>query len=424
MTSILKGGAKLFSDTEQTVAANTVTTMASRTYGLQLNADGQLVVNVPWVDTNTQIPNTDTTYTHSWADSGANAILRLTAGGDGSGNDDLTIVAGSNITLTPSGDNLTISATDTNTQLSNSEVTGMPLTGISIVDGTISATSTILEALGYLEHRVNLNDAKVSDVNHNTITDLSWDATTRTISSSDGNDAVLSIANSTNAGLLSSALYDNIITNNAKVSDINHNTITDLSATHNATNVEIHSSDGNDATINAASASAAGVVTNGAQTFGGTKTFSAISVGDLTVTGTMLTKDSQQVNIGDAIIMLNAEEAGTPSENAGFEVERGTSSNVSFLWDESVDYFKLTNDGTNYHAVSRKYATDITGDAASTDFVVTHNLGTTDVVVSIKEATTSEVIMADVEITSTSQITVTLNPTQANGKVYRVVVIG
>ncbi len=60
--------------------------------------------------------DTDTTYTHTWEDSSDDAILRLTAGGSGSGNDDLTIVAGSNITLTPSGDNLTIAATDTNTQ--------------------------------------------------------------------------------------------------------------------------------------------------------------------------------------------------------------------------------------------------------------------------------------------------------------------
>ena len=60
----------------------------------------------------------DTTYTHTWVDSSSDAILRLTAGGSGSGNDDLTIVAGSNITLTPSGDNLTIAATDTNTTYS------------------------------------------------------------------------------------------------------------------------------------------------------------------------------------------------------------------------------------------------------------------------------------------------------------------
>ena len=49
--------------------------------------------------------DTNTTYTQSWQDSGDNAILRLTAGGSGSGNNDLTLVAGNNITLTPDNNN-------------------------------------------------------------------------------------------------------------------------------------------------------------------------------------------------------------------------------------------------------------------------------------------------------------------------------
>ena len=52
-TATTKGGIELFSDTDQSVAATAVSTTASRTYGLQLNSDGQGVVNVPWVDTNT-----------------------------------------------------------------------------------------------------------------------------------------------------------------------------------------------------------------------------------------------------------------------------------------------------------------------------------------------------------------------------------
>ncbi len=52
---------------------------------------------------------------------------------------------------------------------------------------------------------------------------------------------------------------------------------------------------------------------------------------DLTVTGTLLTKNAQEVNIGDAVIKLNAEETGTASENAGIEVERGTGTNTSIL---------------------------------------------------------------------------------------------
>ena len=50
-TSAILGGVELFSDTVQSVAANSVTATSSRTYGLQLNSAGQAVVNVPWSDT-------------------------------------------------------------------------------------------------------------------------------------------------------------------------------------------------------------------------------------------------------------------------------------------------------------------------------------------------------------------------------------
>lgn len=54
---------RLFSDTEQSVGANTVTSESGRTYGIQFNADNQAVVNVPWTDTdtNTNIYTTDGT---------------------------------------------------------------------------------------------------------------------------------------------------------------------------------------------------------------------------------------------------------------------------------------------------------------------------------------------------------------------------
>jgi len=52
-TSTVRGGIELFSNTDQSVAANSVSSTAGRTYGSQLNSNGQLVVNVPWTDTNT-----------------------------------------------------------------------------------------------------------------------------------------------------------------------------------------------------------------------------------------------------------------------------------------------------------------------------------------------------------------------------------
>jgi len=63
----------------------------------------------------------------------------------------------------------------------------------------------------------------------------------------------------------------------------------------------------------------------------------AIVNGDLTVSGTTTTVNSNDVNIADSTLTLNSDESGAPSQDAGIVIERGTSSNVSFLWDESED---------------------------------------------------------------------------------------
>lgn len=52
-TASAVGLVKLGSDTIQNVAANAITNTASRTYAVQNNSNGQMVVNVPWTDTNT-----------------------------------------------------------------------------------------------------------------------------------------------------------------------------------------------------------------------------------------------------------------------------------------------------------------------------------------------------------------------------------
>jgi microcystin-dependent protein len=63
--------------------------------------------------------------------------------------------------------------------------------------------------------------------------------------------------------------------------------------------------------------------------------------GNLTVSGTTTYINTQTLNIGDNIITLNADETGTPSADAGIEVERGNLSNKSFIWDESEDEWSV-----------------------------------------------------------------------------------
>ena len=84
--------------------------------------------------------------------------------------------------------------------------------------------------------------------------------------------------------------------------------------------------------------------------------------GNLTVNGTTTTVNSNTVAIGDSIMLLNNDETGTPSENAGLEVERGTSTNVSILWNEGSDYWQI-NDGstTSKLLTAGNFAASFTG---------------------------------------------------------------
>ena len=70
--------------------------------------------------------------------------------------------------------------------------------------------------------------------------------------------------------------------------------------------------------------------------------------GNLTVSGTQTVIDTNTVNIGDNIITLNSDETGTPSQNAGIEVERGSATNVVLRWNETSDKWQITNDGSSY----------------------------------------------------------------------------
>jgi len=76
----------------------------------------------------------------------------------------------------------------------------------------------------------------------------------------------------------------------------------------------------------------------------GDNTGTVVIAGDLTVNGTTTTVNSNTVAIGDSIIVLNSDETGAASQNGGFEVERGTDANVSFVWNETDDKWDLNDE--------------------------------------------------------------------------------
>ena len=70
--------------------------------------------------------------------------------------------------------------------------------------------------------------------------------------------------------------------------------------------------------------------------------------GNLTVSGTTTTLNTETLAIEDNIIVLNSNVSSSPSTNAGIEIERGTSTNVSLRWNETDDKWQFTNDGSTY----------------------------------------------------------------------------
>ena len=70
--------------------------------------------------------------------------------------------------------------------------------------------------------------------------------------------------------------------------------------------------------------------------------------GNLTVLGKTSALETNNTVIYDNIITLNGGVTDVPSLNAGIEVNRGSSANVSVRWNESYQKWQLTNDGSTY----------------------------------------------------------------------------
>lgn len=184
-----------------------------------------------------------------------------------------------------------------------------------------------------------------------------------------------------------------------------------------------------------------------------------VIAGNLTVQGSTTTVDSNTVNIGDAMLSLNADIAvdGTPSEDAGIEVQRGSGTNKKFYWDETLDSWRVGGQliiddvpadsspststriltekvhasdttiqqitvadiGTTLGVGSHSILLDATNRAnvskSSNTYTVTHGLGSKLVNVQVVDATTYETIFVDIARTTVNAVTVAFADTVDNG---------
>jgi hypothetical protein len=75
-----------------------------------------------------------------------------------------------------------------------------------------------------------------------------------------------------------------------------------------------------------------------------TGSFSANNItisGNLIVSGTYTTINTEIIDLADNKIVLNSNHVGAPTEDAGLIVNRGTSSNIELIWDETNDYWSV-----------------------------------------------------------------------------------
>ena len=321
--------------------------------------------------------------------------------------DTLTFAAGEGINTTVTNNTITIAGEDAST--SNKGVASFNSDDFNTTDGHVELEDTVVKtvttdsgALTPSGHGLSILGGEGIDVTHA--------GTSITVAGED--------ASTTNKGVASFADADFTVTSGA-VTIKNVNLATQTTGNYIATIA---------GTTNEVTVSGSGSE-NSAVTIGlpddVTITNNLTVGGNLNVTGTINSVNTTQVNIVDNKINLNTDFTGDPTVDAGIRVERGNASDVEILWNETNDNWTLTNNGTNYHSIVRKFASDITTtESAPFTFTATHNLGTRDVTVQVfATASPYNQIECDVDHTSTSVVTLTFAAAPTAGA-YRVVITG
>jgi hypothetical protein len=78
--------------------------------------------------------------------------------------------------------------------------------------------------------------------------------------------------------------------------------------------------------------------------------------GNLAINGTTTSVNTTNTNITDRVITLNKGEAGpgvtSPSPYSGIEVDRGTEANVQLRWNETLEYWEISDKDGNFAEIT------------------------------------------------------------------------
>lgn len=170
----------------------------------------------------------------------------------------------------------------------------------------------------------------------------------------------------------------------------------------------------------------------------------ALAVGDRV----LLTAQANDTENGIYVVTNAGEDGPTPPAEAAILtrsndfndstlIEQGVQVNVSNGTLNSGTTWRLVTGGTitldstalEFQQVkpttgASKYAETITGDSATTDFTINHDLGTTDVTVDVYNLANHMMVLTDITVTDSNNIEIGFADAPAPSGVFRVVVVG
>lgn len=325
-------------------------------------------------------------------DAGAATSVGLTNGSQRTGT--IELIAGTNVSIAEDAGNnghFTFSATDTNTQLTQEQVE-------DFVAGVLTAGEGI--DLTYNDSGGTLTiDAEDADATNKGIASFSTDnfsVSSGAVTIKDGgvaNDELVNSSITINGSAIS--LGGSVTTPNTDVDVSKANLKSKLATFDSGDTVYIGDAD-DDTTV--------------------------IIRGTLQVDGTTTTVNSETLTVDDNKIVLNDNQTGSPTEDAGLEIERGSGTNVELRWNESDDdwefqaYNHASTPALTTYKIPTTFKTTI-GNGSLTTIAITHNLGTRDVIVQLYDSSSYETVNADVVRTDTNRISMTFASAPANNDV-------
>lgn len=254
----------------------------------------------------------------------------------------LSFTGGTGISITVSDDEVTISSSDTSTPVTlNAAVTDV----LSLSGQEISAVDA-----GAADAVIGWDDSA------GTITYLSAADARAAIDAASASSSVTLGTTAVSLGTTAASLAG--LTNVTATGTITGGTITDGTASISGGTITDGTASLSSGSITSAvNGTFSGTVTGGTIT-DGTASFTSGALtgattgafssdvtigGNLTVSGTTTTINSETLTVDDNIIVLNNNVTGTPTENAGIEIERGTATNVYFRWNETSDKWQFSD---------------------------------------------------------------------------------